>query len=66
MKPLKSKTVWTGILSVLGAVAGAATGTLAVPEAVSIGIQGLSAIFLRLAVSKATGAPLDPPEAGGG
>lgn len=59
MQIFKSKTVWTGIIGIITAVAGGATGQMTNPEAIAIAIQGLSAIFLRLAVSKATGAPLD-------
>lgn len=61
MKPFKSKTVWTGITAIIGALAAGATGTIDHAQAASLIIEGLTAVFLRLAVSKATGAPLDPP-----
>ena len=44
---LKSKTFWAGVMSIVGAVGGAATGTLPVAFAVQTSITALLAIFIR-------------------
>lgn len=50
-KPLyQSKTVWTGIASIIGAVAGIYSGTVSPGEAAQLISQGLIAIFIRSAI----------------
>jgi hypothetical protein len=44
---LKSKTLWTGITGVIGALAGYMTGELEIGAAINIGITSLLAIFVR-------------------
>lgn len=52
-----SKTVWTGIASIIGAAAGFYTGTLPAAGAVQIAVNGLLAIFLRDAIKSDTSEP---------
>jgi hypothetical protein len=49
---LKSKTFWTGVTSILGAVGGVVTGTLPVATAVQTGVTALLAIFIRDGIAK--------------
>tara|TARA_R100001463_G_scaffold117585_1_gene173175 strand:+ start:912 stop:1076 length:165 start_codon:yes stop_codon:yes gene_type:complete len=44
---LKSKTLWTGITGVIGALAGYMTGELEIGAAINVGITSLLAIFVR-------------------
>lgn len=48
----KQKTTWTGIIAIVTAIAGAATGTLPIAVAVQAGLTGLMGIFLRQGVEK--------------
>jgi len=41
------KTYVTGIMTILGAVAGVLTGTLGIPDAVQLGVTALLGIFVR-------------------
>ncbi|HNE59160.1 MAG TPA: hypothetical protein PLA33_02620 [Ottowia sp.] len=59
MKPFRSKSVWTGIIGAITAVAGAATGTITYGEALPALITSLGTIFVRLGIAKATGADPD-------
>jgi VIT1/CCC1 family predicted Fe2+/Mn2+ transporter len=43
----KSKTFWTGIVSIVGAIGGVVTGTLPVAMAIQTGVTALLAIFIR-------------------
>jgi hypothetical protein len=43
----KSKTFWTGVATVVGAVGGVVTGTLPWIEAAKIAIPAILAIFIR-------------------
>lgn len=43
----KSKTFWTGVVTVIGAVGGVVTGTLPLVEAAKIAIPAVLAIFIR-------------------
>lgn len=53
---LKSKTVLTGVLAVIGAITGGATGDLGTADAIQLFITGLMGIFLRHSINKqATG-----------
>jgi len=49
---LKSKTFWTGVTGVIGALAGFLTGELELGAAINVGITSLLAIFVRHGVSK--------------
>ena len=49
---LKSKTFWTGITGVIGAIAGYLTGDLEMGAAINVGITSLLAIFVRHGVHK--------------
>lgn len=49
---LKSKTFWTGIISIVGAVGGVVTGTLPVAAGIQTGITALLAIFIRDGIAK--------------
>jgi len=49
---LKQKTTWTGIIAVVGAIAGVATGTLPISMAIQTAITGLIGIFLRQGIAK--------------
>lgn len=44
---LKSKTFWTGVTAVIGAVSGYFTGELEIANALQIGFTGLIGIFLK-------------------
>ena len=48
----RSKTLWTGAVGVLGAVAGGLTGTLDPQTAIISGLGSLLAIFLRAGQNK--------------
>jgi hypothetical protein len=48
----KSKTTWTGIAGIIGAIGGALTGTLDVGNAAVMGVLALMGIFQRSATSK--------------
>lgn len=56
----KSKTFWTGVATIAGAGAAYATGGLASGEAVQLALNGLIAIFMRMAIEK-NGAPPPAP-----
>jgi hypothetical protein len=47
----KSKTFWTGLAGVLGAVGGFFTGEATAVQAIQLGITSLLAIFLRDAMA---------------
>lgn len=47
-----SKTVWAGIIAIVGALAGVATGEIAVVTGLQTLIGGLCVIFLRTGVAK--------------
>ena len=49
---LKSKTFWTGMVSIVGAVGGIVTGTLPVAAGIQTGITALLAIFIRDGIAK--------------
>ncbi len=51
---LKSKTIVTGIASILGAAAAYYTGGLPVGDAVNVAITGLLAIFMRQGITTET------------
>jgi hypothetical protein len=51
---MKSKTFWTGIGTIAGAGTAFATGALPAAGAVQFAINGLIAIFLRMAIEKQT------------
>jgi hypothetical protein len=57
---LKSKTIVTGIASILGAAAAFYTGGLPVGEAVNIAVTGLLAIFMRQGVANEAEAAQKP------
>lgn len=46
----KQKTTWTGIIAIVAAAVGAATGTMPIAMAVQTGLTGLIGIFLRQGV----------------
>ena len=46
----KSKTFWTGVAAVVGALGGYLTGELALSPALQVVVTGLTAIFLRDAI----------------
>jgi len=48
----KSKTFWTGLAGVIGAVGGYFTGEATAGTAIQIGITSLLAIFLRDGMAK--------------
>lgn len=48
----QSKTVWTGVLGVLSAVAAFATGDADLANSIQLAITSLIGIFLRTAVNK--------------
>lgn len=48
----KSKTIWTGIAGVVGAVGAGVTGETSTPDAIQIGLNSLLAVFLRLGIIK--------------
>jgi hypothetical protein len=50
---LKSKTVWTGIIMVVTAIGGMATGELSMADGLQTVATALIAIFLRDGISKA-------------
>ena len=50
-----SKTTWTGIATVVGAVAGYAAGQLDLPAAANLLVVGLAMIFVRDAIAKTNG-----------
>jgi hypothetical protein len=49
---LKSKTFWTGITGLIGAVSGFLTGDLEIGAALNVGVTSILAIFVRHSVSK--------------
>lgn len=49
---LKSKTFWTGVLSIVGAIGGVVTGTIPVIVGIQTGITALLAIFIRDGMTK--------------
>lgn len=49
---LKSKTFWTGIAGMLGAVSGYFTGEIEVSSAIQIGLGSIMAIFIRDGIEK--------------
>lgn len=51
-KIYKSKTVWTGLATLVAAAGGFFTGSMAAPEALQLAATGLTAIFLRHGVEK--------------
>ena len=66
MKVFKSKSVWTGILGAITAVAGAATGEITYGEGLTTLVASLGTIFMRLALAKGIGIGLDDAIAIGG
>ena len=48
----KSKTLWTGIVSIVGAFGGVVTGTLPVAAAIQTSVTALLAIFIRDGIAK--------------
>jgi hypothetical protein len=48
----KSKTFWTGITGLIGALGGYFSGELEMGAAINVGITSLLAIFVRHGVSK--------------
>lgn len=49
---IKSKTFWTGIMAILTAGAGYATGELGGADAIQTGVTGLMGIFLRHSIAR--------------
>ena len=49
---LRSKTFWTGITGLIGAIGGYFSGDLEMGAAINVGITSLLAIFVRHGVSK--------------
>ena len=49
---LKSKTVWTGVASIIAALGGYFTGSMDAGTSLQTGIAGLIAIFLRDGIRK--------------
>lgn len=49
---LKSKTIWTGISAILGALGAYYTDGLPVGEAINLAVTGLIGIFLRQGIEK--------------
>ena len=50
---LKSKTFWTAVVSIHGAVAGAVTGIVSWEAAIAAVVAAIQSINLRSAISKA-------------
>ena len=51
---LKSKSVWLGITTIIGAVAGYLTKTMTPVEAMQTALGGLAVIFIRDGISTET------------
>lgn len=49
---LRSKTFWTGITGLIGAIGGYFSGDLEMGAAINVGITSLLAIFVRHGISK--------------
>jgi hypothetical protein len=52
---LKSKTFWTGVTGLIGAISGYLTGDLELGAAINVGITSVLAIFVRHGISKVEG-----------
>ena len=52
---LISKTFWTGVTGVIGALAGYLTGELVIGAAINVGITSVLAIFVRHGIKTETG-----------
>jgi len=48
----RSKTIWTGIAAIVGAMGGMATGELETAQGLHAILTGLIAIFLRRGIAK--------------
>lgn len=59
VNPLKSRTVLTGLLSIIGAIVAGGSGDMSTPDALQLGVTGLLAIFMQRAIVKSGG---NPPE----
>ena len=51
-KLLKTKTFWGGIATILGAVAGAATGEIDIASAIQMSVTGILSIFIRDGIAR--------------
>ena len=50
---IKSKTFWTGVLSIVGGIQGMVTGTPDMNASIMLIVAGFMAIFLRQGIQKA-------------
>ena len=48
----QSKTVWTAVVSLVGAIAAVCTGDASIAEGLQVGVTAILAIFLRHSVAK--------------
>lgn len=48
----KRKTTWTALLTIFGAVGGALTGTVSIPEAAQLAVTAILGLTIRSAIAQ--------------